>query len=190
MRDRAQLLFYPNTYDMPTTAARPADRTPTFAYICLFAIQFLIEGLVRIAFINDGLFIGLTVPPANSPELLTKFVAHWNVAMSWASPVLAFVLAALVFGLYVIVTYGRFATGGRIRFSLANSFHMGLRGFIAPGVAALGVAVLTRGNPMFALLPAALNLAVFWRFSRHSMWHKFCQVAVAERSTAGKDGAR
>jgi hypothetical protein len=174
---------------MPTNVVRPIDRTPTFAYICLFAIQFLIEGLVRIAFINEGLFIGLTVPPASSPELLRKFVSHWNVAMSWASPALAFVFAALVFGLYVIVTYGRFATGGRIRFSLANSFHLGMRGFLVPGVAALGVAILTRGNPMFAFFPALLNLAVFWRFSRHAMWQKFAEVSVAERATAGKSSA-
>jgi hypothetical protein len=174
---------------MPTNAVRPADRTPTFAYICLFAIQFLIEGLVRIAFINEGIFVGLTAPPANGPELLRKFVSHWNVAMSWASPALALVLTALLFGLYVIVTYGRFSTGGRIRFSLVNSFHLGLRGFLVPAVAALGVAILTRGNPMFAFFPAALNFVVFWRFSRHSMWQKFAQVSIKERATAGKSGA-
>ena len=170
---------------MNSITIQPVDRTPTFVYVCFYLIQFMLNAMVRITVINPGIYIGFTLPPASSAPILKAFVHGWNLAMVWVCPALALCIVATIFGLYAFLSYARLS-GVRGKVSALSGFRIGVFGLLMPAAASSGIAWVTHGHPEMALAPAAVNLIVFWQFSRRAMWRQFNRIGAADRRKLGK----
>ena len=167
----------------PTTI--PVDRTPRLMYFGLFVVQYLLYSTLRAGMLDTGLYVGFRQPSATSPHAWAVFVQHWNHAMMYIFPVLVLGFVAFMFGRITIVSLSRFSRSRRLEMTPANSFNLGVRGFLVPSVAAYALAMLFRAPSHAGLLPLVVDGVIFMSYSRVAMWKSLMARASKENRKAG-----